>query len=100
VVRRLIDEAGIHRASPKARSTRSRRRATDQHLTQRAAGLGFASLQAYLIDRTTRQAWADAHADRQRAWRRPEHGQGSAGPLWAAPRSADRSLSVRHSSGH
>ncbi len=57
VVRRLIDEAGIHRASPKARSTRSRRRATDQHLTQRAAGLGFASLQAYLIDRTTRQAW-------------------------------------------
>jgi hypothetical protein len=57
VVRRLIDEAGIHRFSPKARSARQRRRATDRHLTQRAAQLGFADLGAYLADRLIRQAW-------------------------------------------
>jgi transcriptional regulator of acetoin/glycerol metabolism len=28
-----------------------------QHLTKRAGQLGFASLQAYLVDRVTRQAW-------------------------------------------
>jgi transcriptional regulator of acetoin/glycerol metabolism len=57
VIRRLIDEAGIHRSPRKVRSARRRRRATDQRLTERAAQLGFASLQAYLVDRVTRQAW-------------------------------------------
>jgi DNA-binding NtrC family response regulator len=57
VTRRLIDEAGIHRSSPKVRSARQRRRATDQHLTKRAAQLGFASLQAYLVDRVIERAW-------------------------------------------
>jgi hypothetical protein len=57
VLRRLIDAAGIHRASPKIRSARSRRRTTDQHLTQRATQLGFASLHAYLADWVTGQAW-------------------------------------------
>jgi hypothetical protein len=57
VIRRLIDQAGIHRSSPKVRSARQRRRATDQRLTQRAAQLGFPNLQAYLSDRVTRQAW-------------------------------------------
>jgi hypothetical protein len=33
LLRRLVDEAGIHRSSPKVRSVRQRRRATDQHLT-------------------------------------------------------------------
>jgi hypothetical protein len=57
VVRRLIDQAGIHRCSPKVRSARFRRRTTDRRLTERAAQLGFASLQAYLADRVTEQAW-------------------------------------------
>jgi DNA-binding NtrC family response regulator len=57
VVRRLLDQAGIHRSSPKVRSARQRRRTTDQRLTERAAQLGFASLHAYLVDRVTRQAW-------------------------------------------
>jgi transcriptional regulator of acetoin/glycerol metabolism len=57
MIRRLTGEAGIHRSSPKVRSARQRRRATDQHLTKRAAQLGFAGLQAYLADRVTRQAW-------------------------------------------
>jgi transcriptional regulator of acetoin/glycerol metabolism len=57
VVRSLLGQAGIHRSPPKVRSARQRRHATDQHLTQRAAQLGFASLQAYLVDRVTQQAW-------------------------------------------
>jgi len=60
-IRRLIDEAAIHRTPPKVRSVRQRRRATDQHLTIRAEQLGFASLQAYLVDRVTRQAWPLTH---------------------------------------
>ena len=50
VICRLIDQAGIQRSSPKVRSARQRRRATDQRLTERAMQLGFASLQAYLAD--------------------------------------------------
>ena len=57
VIRRLIDQAGIHRSPPKVRSARSRRRATDQRLTERAGQLGFADLGAYLADRVTKQAW-------------------------------------------
>jgi hypothetical protein len=57
VIRRLIAQAGIHRASPKIRSARSRRRATDQRLTERAAQFGFADLGAYLTDRVTGRAW-------------------------------------------
>jgi len=34
VIRRLIDEAGIHRSPPKVRSARQRRRATDQRLAE------------------------------------------------------------------
>ncbi len=56
MIRRLIDEAAIHRTPPKVRSASQRRRATDQHLAARAAQLGFASLQAYLVDRVTRRA--------------------------------------------
>jgi len=33
------------------------RRLIDQHLTEQATRLGFASLQTYLADRVTRQAW-------------------------------------------
>lgn len=55
MIRRLVDKAGIHRSSPKVRGARQRRGATDQRLTQRAAQLGLASLQAYLADRVTRQ---------------------------------------------
>jgi transcriptional regulator of acetoin/glycerol metabolism len=57
VIRRLIDQAGIHRSSPKVRSARQRRRATDQRLTRRAGQLGFADLGAYLADRVTKRAW-------------------------------------------
>jgi DNA-binding NtrC family response regulator len=57
VIRRRIAQAGIHHASPKVRSARFRRRTTDRRLTARAARLGFASLQAYLLDRVTRQGW-------------------------------------------
>ncbi len=57
MVCRLIDQAGLQRSSPKVRSARSRRRATDQHLTQRAGQLGFADLAAYLADRITHRAW-------------------------------------------
>jgi len=57
VVRPLIDEAGIHRSSWKVRGARQRRRTTDQHLTERAAQLGFADLGAYLADRVTARAW-------------------------------------------
>jgi hypothetical protein len=57
VIRRLIAEVGIQRCSPKVRGARQRRRATDQRLTERAAPLGFASLQAYLVDRVTQRAW-------------------------------------------
>jgi hypothetical protein len=57
VVRRLIDHAGIRRSSPKVRSARQRRRATDQHLTECTPQLGFADLGAYLVDRVTEQGW-------------------------------------------
>ncbi len=57
VIRRLVDQAGIQRSSPKVRSARQRRRATDQRLTERAMQLGFASLQAYLADCLTQRAW-------------------------------------------
>jgi len=57
VIRRLIDQAGIQRSSPKVRSARQRRLATDRRLTERAAQLGFASLQAYLVDSVARQGW-------------------------------------------
>jgi len=57
VIRCLIDEAGIHRCSPKVRSARQRRRTTDQRLTKRAAKLGFADLGAYLADRVAQRAW-------------------------------------------
>ena len=57
VIRRLIDQAGIHRSVQRVRSGRQRRRATDQRLTERAVQLGFASLQAYLADRVTGRAW-------------------------------------------
>jgi hypothetical protein len=57
VVRHLIDQASIHRSSPKVRSARQRRRATDQRLTERAGRLGFADLEAYLADRVTDRAW-------------------------------------------
>jgi hypothetical protein len=58
MLRRLIGQAGIHRASAKVRSARSRRLATDERLTERAAQLGFASLQAYLGNRVTDLAWS------------------------------------------
>lgn len=57
VLRRLIVEAGIHRSTPKVRSARQRRRATDQPLTERAAQLGFPGVQAYLADRVAERAW-------------------------------------------
>ncbi len=57
VIRRLVHEAGIHRSSPKVRSARQRRLATDQRLTERAAQLGFADLGAYLVDRVTERTW-------------------------------------------
>jgi DNA-binding NtrC family response regulator len=57
VVRRLVDKAGIQRSSPKVRSARQRRRATDRRLNQRAGELGFADLGAYLADRVTQRAW-------------------------------------------
>jgi hypothetical protein len=57
VVRGLIDQAGIRRASPKVRSARFRRRTTDRRLTKRAGQLGFADLRAYLADRVTQRAW-------------------------------------------
>jgi AraC-like DNA-binding protein len=57
VVRRLIAQAGIQRSSPKVRSARQRRHATDQRLTERAGELGFADLGAYLADRVAEQAW-------------------------------------------
>jgi AraC-like DNA-binding protein len=57
VIRHLIDEADIQRSSPKARGARQRRRATYRRLTERAGQLGFASLQAYLVDRVSERAW-------------------------------------------
>jgi hypothetical protein len=57
VIGHLVDQAGIHRSPRPVRSARQRRRATDQHLTQRAVQLGFASVQAYLADRVAEQAW-------------------------------------------
>lgn len=57
VIRRLLGQAGTHRSPRPVRSARQRRHATDQRLTERTAQLGFASLQAYLDDRTTQRAW-------------------------------------------
>ena len=57
VVRRLVAQAGIQRSSPKVRSARQGRRATDQRLTERAGQLGFADLGAYLVDRVTERVW-------------------------------------------
>ena len=57
VIRRLINEAGIRRSSPKARSAWQRRRATDRRLTERVVQLGFADLGAYLSDRVTQRTW-------------------------------------------
>jgi len=62
VIRRLIDETGIHRSSPKVRSARQRRRAIDQHLTIRAEQLGFASFR--LIWPT---AWPGRHGRSSRS---------------------------------
>jgi hypothetical protein len=57
VIRRLLAEAGIHRSPPKVRSACQRRLATDRRLTERAAWLGFAGLQAYLADHVAERAW-------------------------------------------
>ncbi len=57
VICRLIDQAGIQRSSPKVRSARRRRLATDQRLIEQAGQFGFADLGAYLADRVTRRAW-------------------------------------------
>jgi len=57
VAGRLLDQAGVRRAPRPARIAHQRR-TTDQHLTDRAAQLGFASLPAYLADRVVQQAWS------------------------------------------
>jgi hypothetical protein len=72
VIRRVIDQAGIHRSAPKIRSARSRRRPTDQHLTTRAGQLGFADLETYLADHVTQRA-VDAGPGRRRAGCGPQH---------------------------
>lgn len=57
VIGRLLVQAGIRRC-PRPLRGAHQRRATEQRLTQRAAQLGFASLQAYLADRVVQQAWS------------------------------------------
>jgi hypothetical protein len=57
VIRRLIDKASIHRFPPPACSASQRRRGTDQTSPFGPPGLGFASLQAYLVARVTWQSW-------------------------------------------
>jgi transcriptional regulator of acetoin/glycerol metabolism len=57
VARRLLDHAGLTPPPRRVTSARQRRDTTDQRLTTRAAELGFVSLQAYLVDRATRQEW-------------------------------------------
>jgi hypothetical protein len=76
VIRRLVDQAGIQRSSPTARSARQRRRATDRRLTKRTAQLGFADLGAYLVDRVIQQRWPlsqvavelEIHSDTVKDW--------------------------------
>jgi hypothetical protein len=58
VIGHLLEQVGIHRAAPKVRSARQRRRVTDQRLHARATQLGFGSLQDYLADRVVGQAWS------------------------------------------
>jgi DNA-directed RNA polymerase specialized sigma24 family protein len=57
VARRLLDHAGLTPPPRRLSAAHQRVRATDQHLAERAAQLGFASLQAYLVDRVTRHGW-------------------------------------------
>jgi transcriptional regulator of acetoin/glycerol metabolism len=57
VARRLLDHVGLTPPPRRTSAAHQRRRATDQHLTMRTAQLGFPSLQAYLVDRVTQQAW-------------------------------------------
>ncbi len=96
VIRRLIGEAGIQRGSPKVRSARQRRLATDWRLTERTAQLGFASLQAYLADRVTERAWPlvqvsdELGVDRETIRDRLDR---------CGPRQGDRTLTGRHSAG-
>src|SRR6266508_5674885 len=57
VARRLLDHADLTPPPRRLSSARQRRDTTDQRLAARAAELGFVSLQAYLVDRVTRQPW-------------------------------------------
>jgi hypothetical protein len=57
VICRLLDQAGIERSPRPAPSASQRRRTTDQRLAAMVAELGFASLRAYLADRTRTRGW-------------------------------------------
>ncbi len=57
VVRRLLDTAGVTPTPRQMTTARRRRSSTDRHLADRAAELGFASLQAYLADRAVTRRW-------------------------------------------
>jgi hypothetical protein len=74
VIRRLIDQAGMHRSPRTVLSACQRRLATDRHLTERAGQLGFADLEAYLADRAAQRAWP-LPPGRRRAGCGPQHRQ-------------------------
>jgi hypothetical protein len=57
VVHHLLDTAGIIPSPRRVTAAHTRRTATDQQLTTRAADLGFASLRAYLADRAITRRW-------------------------------------------
>jgi len=57
VVRRLLDMADITPSPREVTAAHRRRGSTDQHLADRAAELGFPSLQAYLADRAITRRW-------------------------------------------
>jgi len=57
VARRLLDHTGLTPPPRRLSAAHQRRRATDQHLTQRATQFGFASLHSYLVARVAQQAW-------------------------------------------
>jgi hypothetical protein len=108
VVRRLFDQAGLTPAPGQVSAAQRQRTATDQHLTHRAALLGFASLGACLADRAMIRRWPstsiaselgvhpatvrgrlDQHGlPRQRATRRPHRAVQRQTACWAAKRQA------------
>jgi predicted ArsR family transcriptional regulator len=107
VARRLLDHAGLTPTPRRVSAAHQRRSATDQGRAARAPRLGFVSLQAYLVDRVTRQEWPltrvaselgiDRNTVRDRLDRHGLRSQGGRGAVLAADRGRQAAEAVGRS---